>query len=107
MVMPSRCPGREVGGAGLGRDMEGHRPSRPSAASVLLGMPIRTAKRPRASRTEVPRLLTLHGFADALDIHYRTAALWARLGRIRSVRVGRMVRIPADEVARLCGLEAS
>ena len=40
-------------------------------------------------------------FADRLSISRWTVYAWIAEGRIRSVKIGRLVRIPASEVDRL------
>jgi excisionase family DNA binding protein len=45
--------------------------------------------------------LTLSEFADALCISRALARKWAKLGKIKIVRLGRCVRIPADELERV------
>lgn len=46
-------------------------------------------------------LLTPHEFANALRVSLACVRRWLLLRRIASVRVGRLVRIPADEVRRI------
>jgi len=47
------------------------------------------------------RLLSPQQFADRLSISRWTAYAWISEGRIKSVKIGRLVRIPESEVERL------
>ena len=47
------------------------------------------------------RLLTLPQVADRLQVSVSAAYLWARQGRLRVVRLGRVARVSPDEVARI------
>ena len=46
------------------------------------------------------RLLSPQQFADCLSISRWTVYAWLQEGRIRSVKIGRLVRIPESEVDR-------
>jgi excisionase family DNA binding protein len=46
------------------------------------------------------RLLNTHEIAARLLIQSRTAALWARQGRLPAYRLGRLLRFKWDEVER-------
>ena len=47
------------------------------------------------------RLLTPQQFADRLSISRWTVYAWIAEGRIKSVKLGRLVRIPDSEVSRI------
>lgn len=47
------------------------------------------------------RLLSPQEFADLLSISRWTVYAWLQEGKIRSVKIGRLVRIPESEVERL------
>ncbi len=47
------------------------------------------------------RLLSPQQFADRLSISRWTVYAWIAEGRIKSVKLGRLVRIPDSEVSRL------
>lgn len=47
------------------------------------------------------RFLTPQQFADRFSISRWTVYAWLQEGRIRSVKLGRLVRIPESEVARM------
>ena len=47
------------------------------------------------------RFLTPQQFADRLSISRWTVYAWLQEGRIKSVKLGRLVRIPESEVERL------
>lgn len=47
------------------------------------------------------RFLTPKQFADRLSISRWTAYAWISEGRIKSVKLGRLVRIPESEVDRI------
>ena len=47
------------------------------------------------------KLMTIPEFADSLRVSRACVRRWLLLRKIESVRVGRLVRIPADEVQRL------
>jgi excisionase family DNA binding protein len=55
------------------------------------------------STSERPRFLTRQEYADHLRVHPRTVDRLISEGEIRSVRVGRSIRIPADELDRAAG----
>ncbi len=47
------------------------------------------------------RFLTPQQFADRLSISRWTVYAWLQEGRIKSVKIGRLVRIPESEVERI------
>ncbi len=47
------------------------------------------------------RLLTPQQFADRLSISRWTVYAWIAEGRVKSVKLGRLVRIPESEVERI------
>ena len=47
------------------------------------------------------RFLTPQQFADRLSISRWTVYAWIAEGRIKSVKLGRLVRIPDSEVSRI------
>jgi len=47
------------------------------------------------------RLLSPQQFADRLSISRWTVYAWLQEGRIKSVKIGRLVRIPESEVERI------
>ena len=50
---------------------------------------------------EISTLLTPQQFADRLAISRWTVYAWISEGRIKSVKIGRLVRIPESEVDRI------
>ena len=50
---------------------------------------------------QVSTLLTPQEFAQRLSISRWTAYAWISEGRIQSVKIGRLVRIPESEVERI------
>ena len=49
----------------------------------------------------VQKLLRVPDVADQLNIGRTTAYLWIRQGKIRSIRLGRLVRVTRAEIDRL------
>jgi excisionase family DNA binding protein len=47
------------------------------------------------------RFLRVHEFAEELNVTVAAVRRWLLLRRINSIKVGRAVRIPADEVTRI------
>ena len=47
------------------------------------------------------QLFTLNEAADALGISWQTARRWAAAGQIRTIRMGRLVKVPRAEIERL------
>ena len=47
------------------------------------------------------RLLSPQQFADHLSISRWTVYAWLQEGKIRSVKIGRLVRIPESEMSRI------
>jgi len=54
-----------------------------------------------ANTESTERLLSPQKFADRLSISRWTVYAWLQEGRIKSVKLGRLVRIPESEVERL------
>jgi excisionase family DNA binding protein len=51
--------------------------------------------------SQLPRALTAADLAGALKVSVRTIRRMIAAGDVRVIRIGRSVRIPADEVGRL------
>jgi len=47
------------------------------------------------------KLLRIENAAEALDVSHWTLRLWAKQRRLKTVRVGNRLMIPASEVARI------
>ena len=58
------------------------------------------------SRDELPLALRVEDLMPILDIGRNTAYALVRSGQIRSIRVGREIRIPRDAVAEFLGIKA-
>ena len=54
-----------------------------------------------ANTDSMERLLSPQQFADLLSISRWTVYAWLQEGKIRSVKIGRLVRIPESEVSRI------
>jgi excisionase family DNA binding protein len=52
------------------------------------------------AHTQLPKLLRVPAVADALDVTVPRARELVRTGAIKCVRIGRQVRIDADEVQK-------
>jgi excisionase family DNA binding protein len=56
-----------------------------------------------AHRESQPRLLSLDAAAHQLSVSARHLRNLAARGQLRIVRLGRSVRVPREEIERLCG----
>jgi len=75
-----------------------------SGSTLLANWPERRPEMPILTQNEINdpnRLWTLPELAEVLRLDVCTVLRWARVGRIRSVKLNRAYRIPADEVLRL------
>jgi len=62
---------------------------------------MRNRKKDTAARPERD-LFPIKDVADRLSLCYRSVHRAVREGRIKSIRIGGSVRIPADELKRIC-----
>ena len=53
------------------------------------------------SDTTIKELTSLQELAKEARISYRTLHRYARLGRIRTIRLGALIRVPRKEVERI------
>jgi hypothetical protein len=48
-----------------------------------------------------PKTVTRKEFADALRVSPALVTKWQRLGKVRTVKLGRCVRFPVEELSRV------